>query len=274
MKYVLYGGLALLGLLAALLIMGGPEDPRIQSVGESLVRQGSGEAFSLAMVEDLPEPAARYLLHAIRPGTPLARTVRLQMGGGIKLKPTADPIDMRAEEILTFPEGYYWNARIGGVVFWLTGFDLFHGETGKMEWLLWGRLPLIRSEGSEIARSSVGRLVAETVWLPSALLPQRGARWEGLDADRAKVVLQVGAEEASLELTVGPQGNLVRVYTTRWGDRTEDGKFRDIPFGADILAEGSFGGYTIPTELVVGWWIGTDRFDEFFRPSVEQAEFL
>src|SRR4030088_1389364 len=37
-------------------------------------------------VSPLPEPARRYLTHAIAPGTPLASAVRLRMHGEIKLK--------------------------------------------------------------------------------------------------------------------------------------------------------------------------------------------
>ena len=37
-------------------------------------------------VSNLPEPARRYLTHAIAPGTPLASAVRLRMHGQIKLK--------------------------------------------------------------------------------------------------------------------------------------------------------------------------------------------
>ncbi|HEY2290488.1 MAG TPA: DUF6544 family protein [Thermoanaerobaculia bacterium] len=42
--------------------------------------------FDPAALAHLPEPARRYLTHAIAPGTPLASAVRLKMHGEIKLK--------------------------------------------------------------------------------------------------------------------------------------------------------------------------------------------
>ena len=43
------------------------------------------EPFSEEAVAHLPEPARRYLLHAIAPGTPVAPGMRLSMQGSIRL---------------------------------------------------------------------------------------------------------------------------------------------------------------------------------------------
>ena len=43
-------------------------------------------AFEPARLSELPEPARKYLEHAITPGTRFASAVRLQMHGEIKLK--------------------------------------------------------------------------------------------------------------------------------------------------------------------------------------------
>ena len=43
------------------------------------------EVFDPSMVARLPEPARRWLVHAIAPGTPLWQTVELSMRGEIRL---------------------------------------------------------------------------------------------------------------------------------------------------------------------------------------------
>jgi hypothetical protein len=43
------------------------------------------KAFEPSMVAGLPEPARRWLTHAIAPGTPLWQTVELSMHGQIRL---------------------------------------------------------------------------------------------------------------------------------------------------------------------------------------------
>ena len=69
-------------------------------------RQGqpSGEMFAEGMISDLPAPVRRYFLHAIAPGTPLARSVRLEMTGTFRLARGAPWLLMSAQEILTVPD--------------------------------------------------------------------------------------------------------------------------------------------------------------------------
>jgi uncharacterized protein DUF6544 len=56
-----------------------------------------------------PETVRRYLGHAIAPGAPLAKAVRLSMHGEIKLK-TWCPFT--AEEVIRWDRGFVWRARV------------------------------------------------------------------------------------------------------------------------------------------------------------------
>jgi hypothetical protein len=60
----------------------------------------------------------------------------------------------------------------------------------------------------------------------------------------------------------------------RWGNLTPDGRYAAIPFGVNVVSERTFGGYTVPSEVRVAWWHGTDRAFEFFRAAIVQAAFL
>jgi Family of unknown function (DUF6920) len=111
------------------------------------------------------------------------------------------------------------------------------------------------------------------IWLPSSLLPQHGVKWEALDDESARATMKIGEETISLDLFVESDGKLREIKILRWGDHTEDGSFGYIPFGGKIQDERSFGGYTIPSKVGVGWWIGTDRYFEFFRAQIEDAVF-
>jgi hypothetical protein len=58
--------------------------------------------------------------------------------------------------------------------------------------------------------------------------------------------------------------------------RAPAGQFRSLPFGALVEDEASFRGYPIPTRLRVGWYIGTEVFEqdgEFFRVIVDDASY-
>jgi hypothetical protein len=60
----------------------------------------------------------------------------------------------------------------------------------------------------------------------------------------------------------------------RWGN-PEGGEFHSEDFGGIVEEERTFGGFTIPSKLRIGWYFGSDRFEtegEFFRCTVDEAE--
>lgn len=75
--------------------------------------------FSEDLLADQPEPVRRFFLHAVAPGTPLARSVRPTQTGSMLPKPGAGRLDITATEVLTPPLGLVWEARtkIGPVGF-------------------------------------------------------------------------------------------------------------------------------------------------------------
>lgn len=219
------------------------------------------DVFTPALVAELPEPTRRYLLHAIAPGTPLASAVRLEMTGTMRPSPEGPAVDLRADEVLAPRRGFIWTAqaRMGGVPVRVR--DHYYRGKGGVGVTLLGLVPLPTSgDADDVARSSHGRLVAEAVWCPIALV-HPSVTWEAIDADRARYTLYVDGEAEAVTVHVAPDGSLREVTLERWGD-VEGPPARRIPYGFRVDAEGTFGGLTIPTRLVGGWHYGTDRFDE------------
>lgn len=240
---------------------------------QSLESDVATERFDPAMVAHLPVPAQRYLCHAIAPGTPLASSVELAMHGSFCPNPAASWWPMRGQEILAASKGFVWKATIGRGLFRLSGADRYANGQGKVGFCLWGLVPFVHQSNADTARSSIGRLVAELVWLPSALLPQRGARWDAVDDSTARVSLTVDGEPLSLNLTVDGTGKLQKLWLLRWGEDDQQHGWHPIPFGGEVEGERQFGGFAIPTKLRAGWWFGTDRYCEFFRSTIDRAEF-
>jgi len=248
-------------------------DRRLSRIWDSLKGARLSKPFSPAMVEVLPDAAERYLLHAISVGSPLASSVQLKMHGSMRLKPNAGWLDMEAEQILAPPRGFVWRASVGRWPIRFSGADFYFDGDANVRFWLWGMIPLVNAGGVDTARSAAGRLAGESVFLPSALLPERGARWEPVDRSSARVTLDIGGESSSITVVVGDSGALRRVVMQRWGDRADDGRFDYIPFGVEVHDELTSGGYTIPSRISAGWWFGTDRYFEFFRATIELAEF-
>ena len=71
-------------------------------------------AFDPAMVTGLPEPARRYLTHAIAPGTPLWQSVEISMVGHIKIGAWRP---FTATQVVAPRRGYIWaaDARLFGI---------------------------------------------------------------------------------------------------------------------------------------------------------------
>lgn len=265
--------LAIVGTVAALaavvlVVFRLADDLRIQALWGALAASGDGEVFSPDMVAGLPEPARRYLLHAIQPGTPLAASAELDMVGTIRLKPADEWLAIRGTEVLAVPHGLIWKASVGHGVLRVTGYDRYGNGQGRMAWRLWGLIPIVRAAGPDIGRSARGRLFIEAIWLPSALLPHNGVQWESLDNDTARATAHISGERMELVIGVASDGTLRTMSIRRWGNQTRDGSYADIPFGGKVMEEGRFGGYTVPSRLAVGWWVDSSGYFEFFRPEI------
>jgi hypothetical protein len=228
------------------------------------------DSFSPDRFSHLPEPALRYLTHAIAPGTPLASAVRLRMRGEIKLKGW---LPFRAEQVIRRDGAMVWQAsvRMGGLP--VRGFDRLVSGQGEMRWRIFGLIPVMTAAGPDITRSAAGRVAAESMWLPSLLCGDEVA-WSSPGTDRAVAHLMVAGETVDLTLDVDAQGGLLGSSLRRWGN-PDGGPHRYHDFGGRVEEERTFGGFTIPTRVRAGWYVGSPRFEsegEFFRATVESAE--
>lgn len=165
-------------------------------------------------------------------------------------------------------------ARAGWRLLSITGFDRYIDDEGEMRWLLAGRAPLVRASGRDITRSAAGRLAIEaTLWMPTSFT---SINWRaGDDPDTAVATWHIGTEQPSVELHLDGEGRPRSVSMQRWGNPNGE-PFSYYPFGGVLEDESTFGGFTIPTAMRVGWLWGTDRWDEgeFFRARITDAAFL
>jgi hypothetical protein len=229
------------------------------------------QTFGLSHVEGLPDAARSYLNHSIAPGTRLASAVRLQMHGEIKLKRW---FPFKAEQVIRWDRGMIWCAtvRMWGIP--IRGFDRLINGKGEMRWKIFGLIPFVRASGPDITRSAAGRIGGESMWMPSVLC-REDVKWTATDACHAQACIMVENERVVVEIVIDSASRLKSVKMKRWGnlDGTE---FRYEDFGVLVEEEATFGGYTIPSRLRVGWYFGESRFEsngEFFRCKIDHAEY-
>jgi hypothetical protein len=180
----------------------------------------------------------------------------------------------RAEEVIQRGRGMIWCATVRMYGLPVRGSDRFLDGDGAMRWKLLGVIPVVTASGPDVTRSAAGRLAAESVWLPSILL-EDGVRWTVLGASELEARLTLQGHPMELRLTVGGDGRLEALALKRWGN-PDGGEFRLGDFGGMVDEEGTFGGYTVPTRLRVGWGFNAGRLDsdrESFRVTVDEATY-
>ena len=234
--------------------------------------------FDASLVAALPEPARRYFMFTIEPGTPLHLVTRIRMSGDLGLGNRDDPKyqPMRADQILAPPDGLVWKLGAGRGVMRISGSDGLVGEMSWTRFWLTGVLPIVRVGGTrDHLRSAFGRVVAEAVfWAPAALLPGKYVRWEAVDADTARATVEHGGMTQAVDVTVAADGRPTRVVIARWSDANADRTYRLQPFGGDLSEFRNFDGYRLATHVEGGNFIGTDEYFPFYKADVESIGFI
>lgn len=235
------------------------------------------EHYDPKLVAHLPEIARRYFNHAIRPGTPLRSAVELEMEGPFLLgdKDSHQTYRMTARQMLRPPHQFVWLPSLRSGAMRIGGSDALVGGEAWTRFWLGGLIPVAQSQTSpDLVRSAGFRSAVEgALWLPSSLLPSNGVRWEQIGPDRARVTFPRFDPPIEFVLTLDRSGAVREVVGQRWSDANSRKLFQMQPFGGSIAAEGTFDGYTIPTDISVGNHYGTDDYLPFFQAKIRRATY-
>lgn len=236
--------------------------------------------FDPKMVTELPFEAARFLLHVLAPGAPLASAVRLAMHGTIRVDGVWNTFE--AEQVLRWDRGFIWRARARMKGLPVSGYDRLVDGEGEMRWKALGLFPVMSAAGAEIARSAAGRFHGEALWMPGVLLGE-GVAFD-VREDHLAIDIDAHGEQSHLMLAVDGRGAPQSFHYPRWGDPDKQG-FHYESFGGFVEAERTFEGVTVPSQLRIGWYFseaderrqeGPTRFaseGEFIRVEVDDLVF-
>lgn len=239
--------------------------PRTEQEISDTLRASAGarpDRFSSAMLRQLPEPARRWLGHAISPGAPLARRAELEMHGRIRLRRNWH--SFTARQILVPGSGFVWAAHTTIAGLPVSGFDGYAGGLGTMRWHVLG-VPVIRQSGDGTTRSAIDRLAAESVLLPSSLLDAQWRRTNEPDEAIYGRRVEGHFSRSPVRISVNPDGRLLRVQMQRWGN--PDGRGHDLhPFVVTFDGEFDAGTMRVPDGIHASWPRGGG---EFFQASLD-----
>lgn len=240
----------------------------VRRVREILLQpSGPDDRFDPDTLDTLPPAAEKYLRHALAAGAPLWRTADLRVRGRLRAAGNSEWLAFHARQRLSGGRGFLREARISVLRrLDLEGAEWLVGDQAGSDWALAGWIPALAESGDETSRSAAGRLLAELVWLPGELTPQRGAVWSGGDADTA-VVTPAGAA-SPLAITVAEDGRLRSISIVRRRP-SRSGAIAVAPWGLVFEDEGRFGDLSIPIRFRGVWGLGTDEHEEVLEADVD-----
>ncbi len=253
--------LSLLALLAAGVLAGQVRERRARQRLLSALRDGGSRAPAAVSADSLgalPVPVSRYLRLALHDAPAVITRAELLQSGVLRESPTARRwAKFSARHSIVPPSpGFVWDARVelplGAHVRVLDGYV---GGSGSGRVSLLSTLKIAEAAGRpELDAGALHRYLAESVWFPSALLPQSGVTWTPLDDRRALASLTDGPTTVTLEFRFNGAGEVAGIYTpARWA--SSGGGYRELPWEGHFRDYREHCGIRIPFYGEVGWWI-------------------
>jgi hypothetical protein len=235
--------------------------PTVEELEKRLTHPALQETFNESEFEGLPSPVRRYLSGAIAAGTPLSRSARIRTRGSIKL---GRWLPFRARQVENPREGFVWAARVAGLI---GGYDFYADGRGAMRWKVLGLFSVADAESPDHARSAAGRAGAESIWVPTAMLPRFGVEWSAQDDHHISSRHLVDGVEVRINYLLDDNARIRSMTSARWGDPDGTGNHRLLPTGLEVTGYATFDGVTVPSGGRYGWFYGSDRWSEgeFFR---------
>lgn len=255
--YALVGALLTVGAALAVGTLRWRELTRARLARLDALRQVPEPAtYSEADLEALPPPVQRYFRAVLRDGQPVIARARLTQRGEFLLQEAEDgwrPFGARQTFVTRLP-GFLWDARIQaapGMV--VRVHDAYIGGEGVLQGALLGLVTVVDMSGTpEAAEGELMRYLAEGVWIPTALLPNQGVRWEPVDDARARATLVDGETSVSLVFTFGADGLVSSVYAAA-RPRDLGGETVPTPWEGRFADYVERDGMRIPTHGEVAW---------------------
>jgi hypothetical protein len=214
----------------------------------------------------------KYYKASIGKEAEYTHAAQITMTGGFKLGD--DWLDLEAEQILFPQKGFVWRASIGSGLSVIKGFDFYYNKKGMVNFKIWGIIPVVKLEGNDIDRASIGRLLAESLLVPSAFFAHYGHLMKSVDKETIFVPVELDGEKTGMKIKISPEGLPVEVVIQRWGDVNPGNKFMYTPFGMKFTGYKTIEGNTIPVEMSGGWNYGTEKYMETVKLKFEKVNFL
>ncbi len=233
-----------------------------------------------AGLASLPSPVRRYLASAVPDETSPIRVARLESAGTFRRIAPGDGggpeegwIPFSATQTFTAnPPGFVWAARMTMMpLLPVEVRDGYVAGRGSMQAAVLGMWTVADSgDAPELNSGALMRYLAESPWLPTALLPGARLHWSGVDDAHARATLRDGSTEVSATFAFSPDGDIVSVAADR--QMAVNNGYALTPWRGRFWQHEVRNGMRIPLRGEVSWMLdGTWR--PYWRGQIVRAEY-
>jgi hypothetical protein len=219
-------------------------EKRVKSLFE-LSAPDESAPFSYALIKDLPEPVQRYFKFAINEGQRNIKTMRLIHDGQFKTSEHAKWKQIKGEQYFTIsPPGFIWK----GSTKFFTAQDMYIKGHGRLIVLLLSFLKIVDGKGPQFDQGELSRWLAESVWFPTNLLPNKNVSWSAIDSNHSQLLFSHLGLELCFDVTFNQIGEIIRIETERY---MNEAKLE--PWIIKLSGYKKMNNINVPTKIDVSW---------------------
>lgn len=212
----------------------------------------SNKVFHPKILSGLPMPVQLYFRHVLSDGQPYINYVRLKHQGRFKTAMNAKWKPIVGEEYFAINKpGFLWKGKINN----LTAIDSFINGEGSLKVYLFSVFRIANGHGSKFSQGELLRWLGESVWFPTALLPNDFLHWESINDHQAKLVFVYKKLTVSYIVTFNAASEIIQMETKRYmgGNELETwiGKMSNYKSMNNVL---------IPTTIQAAWKLDQQEF--------------
>lgn len=243
-------------------------------------RERHRAALDAGTLASLPDPVRRYFESALRGDRRVIRVARLESAGTFRRIAPGEPRGPEdgwmpftaTQTFTTAPPGFVWSARMRMLpLIDVLVRDAYVDGRGSTQAAALGAVPVVDERGTPgLDSGALLRYLAESPWLPTALLPDERLSWTAIDASHARATLRDGETEVSAVFAFTRASEVASVTAER--AMAVSGGFVILPWKGRFWQHGVREGMRIPLRGEVSWLVD-GAWQPYWRGEIVGGEY-
>lgn len=192
-----------------------------QSRIEAIAIERTAPQVTQAQMAALPRPVRRYFNFVFTEGIVDASVVRVSAKGQFRRPQTETFNFTTAEQVIAIGEPALVFSATTPIIpgIWARAYDFFADGEMEMKAKVLSLITVVdEAETPELNQISLRRWLLESALFPQALLPGGPVRWEAIDSNSARAIVEAGGLRATMIAHFDSDGRMTRMVAEEDGD--------------------------------------------------------